>query len=67
MRGKITDAMQTNLHTKGARTPKQPALAKAHRELDKAVDRCYRSKAFRDEQERLEFLFARYEKLIATS
>jgi len=44
-----------------------PALAKAHRELDKAVDRCYRSKAFRDEQERLEFLFARYEKLIATS
>ena len=44
-----------------------PALAKAHRELDKAVDRCYRSKPFRDEQERLEFLFAMYEELIATA
>jgi len=40
-------------------------LVKAHRELDIAVDRCYRSKAFRDEQERLEFLFERYERLIA--
>ena len=40
-----------------------PPLAKAHRELDKAVDRCYRSKAFGDEQERLEFLFEMYEKL----
>jgi hypothetical protein len=39
------------------------ALAKAHRELDKAVDRCYRSKPFRDEQERLEFLFELYEQL----
>jgi len=42
-------------------------LAKAHRELDKAVDRCYRSKPFRDEQERLAFLFEMYEKLIATT
>ena len=40
-----------------------PALSKAHRELDKAVDRCYRSKPFGDEQERLEFLFEMYEKL----
>ena len=42
-------------------------LAKAHRELDKAVDRCYRAKPFRDEQDRLEFLFALYEKLTAIS
>ncbi|MCL2305129.1 MAG: N-6 DNA methylase, partial [Planctomycetaceae bacterium] len=42
-----------------------PDLAKAHRELDKAVDRCYRSKPFADEQERLEFLFDLYEKLTA--
>jgi hypothetical protein len=41
-------------------------LAKAHRELDKAVDRCYRSKPFTSEQERLEFLFNLYEKLTAT-
>jgi hypothetical protein len=40
-------------------------LSKAHRELDKAVDRCYRSKPFADEQERLEFLFGLYEKLTA--
>ena len=41
-------------------------LLKSHRELDKAVDRCYRSKPFRDEQERLEFLFEMYEKLTTT-
>jgi hypothetical protein len=40
-------------------------LSKAHRELDKAVDRCYRSKPFANEQERLEFLFGLYEKLTA--
>jgi hypothetical protein len=41
-------------------------LSKAHRELDKAVDRCYRSKPFANEQERLEFLFGLYEKLTAS-
>jgi len=41
-------------------------LLKAHLALDHAVDRCYRSKPFRDEQERLEFLFNLYEKLTAT-
>jgi len=40
-------------------------LAKAHRELDRAVDRCYRSKPFKDSQERLGFLFDMYEKLTA--
>ncbi|MCL2347166.1 MAG: hypothetical protein FWC50_02775 [Planctomycetaceae bacterium] len=39
------------------------ALNKAHRELDIAVDRCYRSKPFGSDQERLEFLFGLYEKL----
>ncbi len=37
-------------------------LLKAHRELDAAVDRCYRSAAFKTELERLEFLFALYRK-----
>jgi hypothetical protein len=38
-------------------------LVKAHRELDRAVERCYRSKPFKDDQERLAFLFELYEKL----
>ena len=39
------------------------ALVKAHRELDKAVDRRYFSKPFANKQDRLEFLFQLYEKL----
>lgn len=47
-----------------------PNLAKAHAALDLAVDRCYRSEPFTSERERVEFLFALYEKLtvpLATS
>lgn len=40
-----------------------PNLRKAHRENDRAVDRLYRRKPFESERERIEFLFARYEKL----
>jgi hypothetical protein len=43
------------------------ALLNAHRELDKAVDKCYRSKNFSSEQERLTFLFERYEKLTSST
>ena len=39
-------------------------LKKAHIELDKAVDRCYTNKTFKNEKERIEFLFKLYEKLI---
>ena len=42
-----------------------PALAKAHRELDKAVDQCYRPQPFASEAKRIEFLFEQYEKLTA--
>src|SRR5208283_3335529 len=42
-----------------------PALAKAHAELDRAVDLCYRREPFESERKRVEFLFARYEKLTA--
>jgi hypothetical protein len=42
-----------------------PALAKAHAELDRAVEKCYRSDAFASDRHRVEFLFARYEKLTA--
>jgi hypothetical protein len=40
-------------------------LLKAHRELDAAVEKCYRAKAFTSDEERLEFLFAEYEKMTA--
>ncbi|MCF8464049.1 MAG: class I SAM-dependent DNA methyltransferase [Flavobacteriales bacterium] len=37
-----------------------PDLVKAHQALDKAVDKCYRSKPFANETERIEFLFELY-------
>lgn len=40
-------------------------LVKAHQALDRAVDRCYRRQPFATERQRLEFLFALYEKLTA--
>ncbi len=42
-----------------------PKLVKAHNELDKAVDLCYRSQAFVNETKRIEFLFELYEKYTA--
>jgi len=41
-----------------------PLLA-AHQALDAAVEKLYRAKPFKDASERLEHLFARYEKLVA--
>lgn len=38
-------------------------LRDAHRALDRAVDRCYRSAAFDSDRQRVEFLFGLYEKL----
>ncbi|WP_269900827.1 class I SAM-dependent DNA methyltransferase [Paenalcaligenes faecalis] len=40
-------------------------LLQAHKNLDRAVEALYREKPSRDASERLEHLFARYEKLIA--
>ncbi|WP_395060745.1 DNA methyltransferase, partial [Flavobacterium sp.] len=40
-------------------------LREAHRLNDLAVERCYRSKAFESDEERLEYLFGLYEKMIA--
>jgi len=42
-----------------------PALVKAHAELDRAIDQCYRREPFETERQRVEFLFALYEKLTA--
>jgi hypothetical protein len=46
-------------------TTMPPALAKAHAELDRAVDRCYRKEPFPNDRARVEHLFALYEKLTA--
>ncbi|MFH0795403.1 MAG: type IIL restriction-modification enzyme MmeI, partial [bacterium] len=38
-------------------------LLKAHQALDRAVEKCYRSQPFESDRQRVEFLFALYEKL----
>jgi hypothetical protein len=40
-------------------------LLKAHQELDRAVDRCYRPEPFARDRHRVEYLFALYEKITA--
>ena len=42
-----------------------PSLRRAHRALDRAVDRLYRSRGFTSERERAEHLFMLYEKMRA--
>jgi hypothetical protein len=42
-----------------------PALVKGHADLDRAVDRCYRSQPFESDRQRVEYLFVLYEKLTA--
>ena len=42
-----------------------PDLRRAHRALDRAADRLYRSRGFASERERVEHLFALYEKMQA--
>lgn len=41
-----------------------PVLVKAHNELDKAVDLCYRSRPFPSETKRIEFLFELYDRYV---
>lgn len=43
-----------------------PVLVKAHNDLDKAVDLCYRPQPFASEAHRMELLFELYEKYTAT-
>ena len=42
-----------------------PELHHAHAELDRAVEKCYRSEKFNSDRERVEFLFRLYEQLTA--
>lgn len=41
-----------------------PDLVKAHRRLDRKVDRLYRREPFRSDDERIEFLFERYGRIV---
>ena len=40
-------------------------LRKAHRQNDIIIEKCYRSTPFKSDEERLEYLFKLYEKMIA--
>ena len=42
-----------------------PDLVKAHQQLDKVVDLCYRPQGFTDEQARIGFLFETYERYVS--
>ena len=42
-----------------------PALSKAHADLDRAVERCYKPEPFHSDRERVEHLFRLYEQLTA--
>jgi len=42
-----------------------PDLVKAHQQLDKAVDLCYRPQPFINERARIEFLFELYTQYVA--
>ncbi len=42
-----------------------PDLVKAHEQLDRAVEQCYRPKPFESDRERVEYLFQLYEQLTA--
>jgi hypothetical protein len=39
-------------------------LKQAHQELDEAIERCYRLQPFKNDTERLEYLFKLYEEMI---
>jgi MmeI, DNA-methyltransferase domain/MmeI, target recognition domain/MmeI, N-terminal domain/MmeI, C-terminal domain/MmeI, helicase spacer domain len=62
IRRKFPDAALADLYDPLAMPP---ALVKAHADLDRAVDLCYRAQLFENDRQRVEYLFARYEKLTA--
>jgi len=61
-RKKFPDATLADLYDPLAMPP---ALVKAHAALDRAVDLCYRPQPFQNDRQRVEHLFALYEKLTA--
>jgi hypothetical protein len=61
IRAEFTDSSLADLYNPLAMPPK---LKKAHQALDKAVDKCYVSKSFKNDKERIEFLFELYEEYL---
>jgi len=59
-RKKFPDATLADLYDPLAMPP---PLVKAHAKLDRAVDLCYRPQPFENDRQRVEHLFALYEKL----
>ncbi len=46
---------------------KMPAdLRMAHRQLDLVIDKCYREKGFKDDEERLEILLKLYQEAVSS-
>ncbi len=62
IRVEFVDATLADLYNPLAMPPK---LKKAHQALDKAVDKCYTSKTFKNDKERIEFLFELYERYLS--
>jgi hypothetical protein len=58
-RAEFTDSSLADLYDPNTMPP---VLVKAHQQLDKAVDHCYRPQPFTSEAKRIEFLFTLYEK-----
>ena len=61
IRSQFSDCSLANLYDPLSMPPN---LKKAHQELDKAVDNCYGSKSFKNDKERIEFLFGLYEEYV---
>ncbi|MCF6340736.1 MAG: N-6 DNA methylase [Sulfurimonas sp.] len=61
IRAEFKDSSLADLYDPLAMPPK---LKKAHQALDKAVDRCYTNKIFKNDKERIEFLFELYERYL---
>lgn len=61
IRAEFTESSLADLYNPLAMPPR---LKKAHQSLDKAVDKCYTNKTFKNDKERIEFLFELYEQYI---
>lgn len=61
-RANYPDSSMADLYDPDAMTA-APDLLKAHKALDKAVEQCYQKTKFKNDMERLSFLFNRYEEL----
>jgi hypothetical protein len=64
IRAEFTDSSLADLYDPLAMPPK---LKRAHQGLDKAVDKCYTTKAFKNDKERIEFLFELYEEYLSAN